>query len=48
VARSARRARWLARAARRLFVTAPMPGLEEPAGLKERVDSNRLAIRVVT
>jgi radical SAM superfamily enzyme YgiQ (UPF0313 family) len=33
VARSARRARWLARAVRRLFIAAPMPGLEEPPGL---------------
>jgi radical SAM superfamily enzyme YgiQ (UPF0313 family) len=31
VARSARRARWLAKAARRLFVAAPMPDLEEPS-----------------
>jgi hypothetical protein len=30
VARSARRARWLAKAARRLFVAAPMPHLREP------------------
>src|SRR5678815_5562426 len=30
VQRSARRARWLARAARRLFVAAPMPELQEP------------------
>ena len=30
VARSARRARWLAKAARRLFVAAPMPDLQEP------------------
>jgi hypothetical protein len=30
VARSARRARWLARAARRLFVAKPWPDLEEP------------------
>ena len=45
VARSARRARWLAKAARRLFVAAPMPDLEEPAGVR---DPNRLAVRVVT
>ena len=31
VARSANRARWLARAARRLFIAAPMPDLAEPA-----------------
>jgi radical SAM superfamily enzyme YgiQ (UPF0313 family) len=33
VSRSARRARWLARAARRLFIAAPMPDLEEPPEL---------------
>ncbi|MBI4478279.1 MAG: B12-binding domain-containing radical SAM protein [Acidobacteria bacterium] len=33
VARSARRARWLARAARRLFIAAPMPDLAEPPAL---------------
>jgi radical SAM superfamily enzyme YgiQ (UPF0313 family) len=32
VQRSARRARWIARLLRRLFVAAPMPGLREPAG----------------
>ena len=31
VARSAQRARWLARAARRLFMAPPMPGLEVPS-----------------
>jgi radical SAM superfamily enzyme YgiQ (UPF0313 family) len=35
VARSARRARWLARVARRLFVAAPMPHLQEPAGVSK-------------
>jgi radical SAM superfamily enzyme YgiQ (UPF0313 family) len=48
VTRSARRARWLAKAARRLFVTTPMPGLQEPAGLRERADRKRLAVRVLT
>jgi radical SAM superfamily enzyme YgiQ (UPF0313 family) len=48
VTRSARRARWLAKAARRLFVTTPMPELQEPAGLVERTDRKRLAVRVVT
>ena len=48
VIRSARRARWLAKAARRLFVTTPMPELQEPASLREGVDSKRLAVRVVT
>jgi hypothetical protein len=33
VERSAKRARFLARAARRLFVAAPMPHLQEPAHL---------------
>ena len=33
VQRSARRARWLARVARRLFVSAPMPALREPRGV---------------
>jgi len=48
VTRSARRARWLAKAARRLFVATPMPELQEAASLRERVDSKRLAVRVVT
>jgi radical SAM superfamily enzyme YgiQ (UPF0313 family) len=48
VIRSARRARWLAKAARRLFVTTPMPDLQEPASLREIRDSKRLAVRVVT
>jgi hypothetical protein len=46
--RSARRARWLAKVARRLFVTTPMPGLQAPAGLRERAERKRLAVRVVT
>ena len=46
VARSARRARWLARAARRLFMAAPMPDLPEPPGLGVRLESNRLPLRV--
>jgi hypothetical protein len=33
VQHSARRARWLARVARRLFVARPMPGLKEPTSL---------------
>jgi hypothetical protein len=40
VQRSARRARWLARAARRLFVAPPMPALEEPRAVplgRERI-----------
>jgi hypothetical protein len=33
VARSARRARWLAKAARRLFIAAPMPDLADPVAV---------------
>jgi radical SAM superfamily enzyme YgiQ (UPF0313 family) len=43
VERSARRARWLARAARRLFVAAPMPHLQEPVGLTKS-GGRRLAV----
>jgi hypothetical protein len=43
MARSARRARWLAKAARRLFVAAPMPDLLEPgvplAGASPRAEA---------
>jgi radical SAM superfamily enzyme YgiQ (UPF0313 family) len=42
VARSAKRARVLARLARRLFVTTPMPGLEIPAALPRPVLSTPL------
>ena len=45
VERSAKRARFIARAARRLFVAAPMPHLQEPAGA-EGVRS-RLAVTLV-
>jgi radical SAM superfamily enzyme YgiQ (UPF0313 family) len=48
VARSARRARVLARAARRLFIAAPMPDLVEPPGLAARGSSARLPLRVVS
>jgi hypothetical protein len=46
VARSARRARWLAGAARRLFVAKPMPelALPRPAGSP----APRFALRVVS
>jgi radical SAM superfamily enzyme YgiQ (UPF0313 family) len=37
VARSAKRARLIARAARRLFVTSPMPGLQVPAAAMRRL-----------
>ena len=46
VERSARRARWLARAARRLFIAAPMPHLQEPAGAADR-GGRRLAVSLV-
>jgi hypothetical protein len=48
VARSAKRARVLAKAARRLFITAPMPHLQEPEGLASPGGANRLAVRVVS
>ena len=47
VARSARRARWIARAARRLFIAAPMPELQEPPALAADRRARRLAVRAV-
>ena len=47
VARSARRARWLARVVRRLFVAAPMPELKEPAPLPDATARKRLTMAVV-
>jgi hypothetical protein len=47
-ARSARRARWLARAARRLFIAKPMPDLDLPLDAMTTSESSRLAIRVVS
>ena len=44
IARSARRARWLARLARRLFKADPMPDLAEPVGLA--AEANPFAVRV--
>ena len=44
VQRSARRARWLARAARRLFVAAPMPALAEPVSLRGEAKAIPLAL----
>lgn len=35
VTKSARRARWLAKVARRLFIAAPMPDLADPMALPE-------------
>ena len=46
VARSARRARWLAKAVRRLFVAAPMPDLQEPRP-RTNNGGRRFAIAVV-
>jgi radical SAM superfamily enzyme YgiQ (UPF0313 family) len=48
VARSARRARWLARAARRLFIAAPMPDLADPPAPSSRSDAGRFTLRVVS
>jgi radical SAM superfamily enzyme YgiQ (UPF0313 family) len=45
VARSARRARWLARLARRLFIARPMPDLLEPAALPNTSRPVRLTLR---
>jgi hypothetical protein len=47
VARSARRARWLARAARRLFMASPMPSLSDPTEHVER-GARRFALRAVS
>jgi radical SAM superfamily enzyme YgiQ (UPF0313 family) len=44
IARSAQRARWLARIARRLFIAAPMPELGEPAALSSPSDPVRFAV----
>ena len=46
VARSARRARWVARAARRLFIAAPMPDLADPSDKDS--GPGRYALRVVS
>jgi radical SAM superfamily enzyme YgiQ (UPF0313 family) len=45
VARSARRARWLAKAARRLFIAAPMPDLPDPPGLEFGIRNLEFGIR---
>ena len=47
VAKSARRARWLAKAARRLFVAAPMPELADPAGTPD-AQASQYALRVLS
>jgi hypothetical protein len=46
VQRSARRARWLARLASRLFMSAPMPALREPRGVT-RVSGKRIPVALV-
>ena len=48
VTRSARRARWLARAARRLFVVAPMPELADPVAAPAVSTARRYDLRVVS
>ena len=48
VARSARWARRLAKAARRLFIAAPMPNLREPPESSTTPDTRRFAMRVVS
>jgi hypothetical protein len=48
VAKSARRARWLARAARRLFVAPPMPDLAGPVAGQDVPPTTRFDLRGVT
>jgi radical SAM superfamily enzyme YgiQ (UPF0313 family) len=48
VAKSARRARWLARAARRLFVAPPMPDLAEPSAAPSASEARQFTLRVVS
>ena len=48
VAKSARRARLLAKAAQRLFMAAPMPELDEPAGLPSLREAEGLTVRVMS
>jgi radical SAM superfamily enzyme YgiQ (UPF0313 family) len=48
VARSARRARWLAKVARRLFIAAPMPDLADPVVLESTPAVRTHALRVVS
>ena len=48
VAKSARRARWLASAARRLFVAAPMPDLVDPFAESDQPAARQYALRVVS
>jgi hypothetical protein len=48
VARSARRTRWLAKAARRLFVAAPMPDLADPTAASTVADARQFSLRIVS
>ena len=48
VARSAKRARLLARAVRRLFIAAPMPDLQAPLPLSSQGDAKRFGLRDVS
>jgi hypothetical protein len=48
VAKSARRARWLASAARRLFVAAPMPELADPFAESDPPAAGQYTLRVVS
>jgi radical SAM superfamily enzyme YgiQ (UPF0313 family) len=48
VARSARRARWLARVARRLFVAAPMPELAEPTAPSRAGTGTRVPLQIIS
>lgn len=48
VARSARRARWLARAARRLFIAPPLPSLQVPSLATATRTRPRLPLEVVS
>jgi radical SAM superfamily enzyme YgiQ (UPF0313 family) len=47
VAKSARRARWLAKVTRRLFIAAPMPDLAVPAGMPP-IEAKQHPLRVVS
>jgi radical SAM superfamily enzyme YgiQ (UPF0313 family) len=48
VARSVRHARWLAKAARRLFVAAPMPDLTAPATAPPTVERGSIRLRLTS
>ena len=48
VARSARRARWIAKAARRLFKAEPMPDLQDPMVAAAPAAPKRFPVRVVS